>query len=362
MTKSQGSPDFVSWRQTWWLRLPGGLMGRILTCIFLLFTILTGICSARTGPQAGNVPGIGGAAASVDRRAKRPGESWTELNAVKSGLDPSRIASAVLGRSDLPGYSNELVRLEWRQDDPIDVYVVRPHGVTRPPVILYLYSYPADTDRFQNKAWCEQVTKNGFAAVGLVSALTGERYHSRPMREWFVSELQEALGTTTHDVQMVLSYLATRGDLDAEKVGMLGEGSGGAIAILAGATDPRIEFVDVINPWGDWPDWLKESPVIPEKERAAYLKPEFLSGVAPLDPMRYLPQFAPVRLRVEQVAGDLVTPRAAQTKLRTSAPGSSVVEYKDRNAQIDAWMKQNWWLKEQLGRTAHPAVAAGKAP
>ena len=105
------------------------------------------------------------------------------------------------------------------------------------------------------------------------------------MKEWFVSELQEALGKSTHDVQMTLNYLATRGDLDMNRVGMFGQGSGGTIALLAAAADDRIRAVDVLDPRG-----LAglASPIArrPGKERANYLKPEFLTRVAPLDPVR----------------------------------------------------------------------------
>ena len=106
------------------------------------------------------------------------------------------------------------------------------------------------------------------------------------MKQWFVSELQESLGSSVHDVQLVLNYLESRKDLDLDHAGMFGQGSGGAIAILAAATDPRLKAVDTLNPWGDWSDWLAKSSVIPEVERPGYLKPEFLDKVKPLDPIR----------------------------------------------------------------------------
>jgi cephalosporin-C deacetylase-like acetyl esterase len=59
------------------------------------------------------------------------------------------------------------------------------------------------------------------------------------MREWFISELQESLATSAHDVQMVLNYLASRNDLDMSRVGMFTAGSGANIAILASAVDAR---------------------------------------------------------------------------------------------------------------------------
>jgi hypothetical protein len=341
-------------------------MKRIVARASLLFMMIyANACLAQSSPEINSTlktgsasPHSSGYAASTSPQAADPaGEKWTELNAVRSGLDPSRIESAVLAKWDFPDYTSELVRVEWRANDPIELYVVRPHGVVKPPVILYLYNFPADTDHFRERAWCEFVSRNGFAAVGFVSALTGQRYHTRPMREWFVSELQEALGTSTHDVQMILDYLASRGDIDASKVGMLGEGSGGAIAILAAAADPRIGFVDAINPWGDWPDWLKQSSVVPDKERPAYLEPEFLQKVAMLDPLKYLPHFSPERIRIEEVTSDPMTPSGVQAKYTASAPSPGrVVRYPDVHAQIQAWTTQYWWLKEQLQPHPTPAI------
>jgi len=97
------------------------------------------------------------------------------------------------------------------------------------------------------------------------------------MKQWFVSELQESLATSTHDVQMILNYAQARKDLDGQHIGMYGQGSGGAIGILAAAADSRITALQLIDPWGDWPDWLKNSKQIPEDERAMYLKPEFFA-------------------------------------------------------------------------------------
>jgi hypothetical protein len=232
--------------------------------------------------------------------------------------------------------------------------------VAKPQVILNLYGYPSETDRFRNDGWCERATKGGFAAVGFVSALTGDRYHSRPMKEWFVSELQESLGKTTHDVQRILDYLTSRGDLNMKDVAMYGQGSGGAIAILAAHADPRITVLDLVNPWGDWPDWLKESPQVPENERPSFLKPEFLKRVAHLDPITYLPQLKLKGLRVQQVMDDIITPPSAREKLAAVVPPSALVSYPNNLAQLQELGKGGlWgWLKATVQAPASTAVAA----
>jgi hypothetical protein len=275
-------------------------------------------------------------------------ESWTALPLEKSDLDKSSMEVMSLGKFEAPEFTRELLHVEWRTGDPIDLYVIKPHGVEKQPAVLYLYDYRYDTDRFRNDRWCKQATQGGVAAIGFVSALAGHRFHApRPMKQWFISELQEALATSAHDVQMVLNYLASRGDIDTTRVGMFGEGSGGAIAILAASVDSRIAVVDLLNPYGDWPDWLRDSRQIPEDERPTYLTQEFLRKVSMLDPLTYLPQLADKSVRILQVFSDTVTPSSARDKMAAAAPHpEQVIRYQNsdefikaaRSGSLSAWM------------------------
>jgi len=250
------------------------------------------------------------------------------------------------------GYTFEMTRVQWRSVDPIDLYIIKPAGVAKPPVVLYLYSYPFDNDRYRKSDFCKLLVKNGFAAVGFVSALTGQRFHEpRPLTQWFVSELRESLSTSAHDVQMILNYLATRGDFDMNRVGMFGEGSGASIAILAAAVDPRIKTLDLLNPWGDWPDWLAKSTLVPENERPGFLKPEFLAGVAPLDPVKWLPELKTQKIRLQEVKSVTVTPDQARQKIETALPANvSVVRFDDTKAFLSAISGGTAfdWIKQQM--------------
>jgi hypothetical protein len=290
-------------------------------------------------------------------------EDWATISLAQSGLPTAPVDAVVMSKADLPsGCTRELLRTQWRLADPIDFYVIRPLGIQRPPVGLFLLNYTFDTTIFANEYWCSQAKQNGLAIVGFGSALSWQRFHSpRPMKQWFVSELQEALATSTHDVQMMLNYLETRKDLDMRRVGIYGQGSGGAVAILATAADPRIIALDVTDPWGDWPDWLNGSKQIPEEERAAYLKPEFLQRISNLDPVTYIPQLKVKSLRIQQVLNDPVTPPSAKDKIAGSAPApNDVVRYADNTAQHKAvfLVGITGWLSQQL----HPeATVASQA-
>ena len=286
-------------------------------------------------------------------------ENFDSLTLEGSELIPEK---PIVGEKDeMPEFTRELIQVHWRFADPIDLYVIRPRGVEKPPVVLYLYSYPSDTDRFKDDSYCRRATQGGLAAVGFVSALTGQRYHGRPMKQWFVSELQEALVTSTHDVQMILNYLSTRGDLNMDRVGMMGAGSGATIAILAASVEPRIKALDLLNPWGDWPDWMAYSERIPDTERPNYVKPQFLKEVAPFDPIQWLPKLKSLPVRLEIVSDDITVPVSCQKKIESAAAQGSVqvIKFDTTKALLDASAggKHFQWIKDQLAPSGERAEA-----
>ena len=295
----------------------------------------------------------------ADTRFQGVHEDWTSPALTGSHLMPVRPLAGFVDDTH-SGYTVELLQVQWRWGDPLDLYVMKPKGVKKPPVILYLYGYPTDTDIFRNDAYEDLVTKNGYAAVGFVSALTGHRYHDRPMKEWIISELQECLATSAHDVQMVLNYLAARGDLDMNRVGMFAQGSGASIAILASAVDPRIKVLEALDPWGDWPIWMATSPFVPEDERAEYVKPEFLKKVAALEPVDWLPKIQAKKFRLDNELFETNTPKAAKEKLRAAAPaGASVVLYKNMEEFKAAFEdgKNLEWIQHELQSLPEPGAS-----
>ena len=330
------------------------------------------LSTQQSAPASGNgysnstVGGDKGANSGVkDSKASAgagPTEDWNTLAIPRDIKVPDPLPPL---RGNFPDYTREFLQLLWRNSDLIDLYVLKPTGVEKPPVMLYLYSFPSETERFQQDAFATLATKNGFAAVGFVSALTGPRFHDRPQREWFVSELQESLATSVHDVQLILNYLAKRGDLDMSRVGMFGEGSGGSIAIMAAAVDPRIKVLDLLDPWGDWPEWLAQSTLVPDEERAAYLKPEFLKKVENLDPVKWLPKLTTQHVRLQYLKDDTVTPLLARERIEAAAPpNAQIIQYESSKAYVASvgslGEKMFDWAKEQLGLPGAQQKTAAK--
>lgn len=298
-------------------------------CTKLIKTLALGIALGVLAPNGvAQLPATAPLADPRDNRFQSVKEDLNTPSLNGSSLNP--VQPLVLPDNSHPEYTVELVQVQWRWGDPIDVYLIKPTGVKRPGVILNLYGYPADTDPYKDEIFQRELVKGGFAAVGFVSALTGHRYHDRPMKEWFLSELQESLAKSAHDVQLILNYLDARGDLDMSRVGMFGQGSGASIAILASAVDARIKALDVLDPWGDWPGWMTTSPFVPEEERPDFVKPEFLKKVSTLDPIEWLPRIQAKKFRLRQSAFELDTPTPIKEKLRAAIPaGASIVQYKE---------------------------------
>jgi hypothetical protein len=314
----------------------------------LLGSLMLPGVSARQKPATRS----GNEAEKQDERKTVPAkgaENWTVLDDIKNGLQPR--PPIEVQKDEQPQFVREFIRLQWRTSDPIDLWVMRRKTPARIPVILYLYGYPDDTDRFRDNGWCTRATQDGFAAVGFVSALTGQRYRNRPMKQWFISELPESLGSSVHDIQLILDYLAGRGDMDMDHLGMFGMGSGASIAILAAQVDPRIKALDLLDPWGDWSDWLQKSPVVPDDERAKYTTREFLESVATLDPVDYLPHLKTLSLRVQQTSSEPLTPNDAKERIAASLPNpSQLVKYANAKEHLKAYQVGGLsaWLKQQL--------------
>jgi hypothetical protein len=290
-------------------------------------------------------------------------EDWSSLAIGVSKLEPE--PALVAQTEEQNTFTRTLVQVKWRPGDPIDLWIIQPKKTNgkKPPVVLYLYGYKDDTARFRNDGWCERVTSGGVAAVGFVSALSGPRFHDRPLRQWFVSELQESLGSTVHDVHFILDYLTQRGDLDMDRVGMFGQSSGGTIALLSAAADPRIKAVDALDPWGDWPVWLAKSPIVGEDpSQTKFTNAAFLKKVAPLDPVKWLPTLKSTRVRIQFVKDAGSTPLLCNAAMKRAAPkGADVVEF-DHIAALGAAEGRGRlfdWLKDQL--KSLPAQPAAKA-
>ena len=289
-------------------------------------------------------------------------ENWNLISDIKTGLVPR--SPSLIQSDEQPEFVRDLFRLQWREGDPIDVWLIRPKVAgkvpAKSPVIVYLYNFNDKGERFRDNEWCKRAAADGYAAVGFISALTDYRFRNHGLSKWFVSELAESLGSTTHDVQLILNFLAQRGDIDMGRVGMFGLGSGATIAILSAQADLRISALDVIDPWGDWPDWFANSAIVPPNERPNYESEEFMHRISTLDPIVYFATLRTPSVRLQQMLSDPVTPPRAKERISAAAPfRATTVKYQSTQDLFKSWQSAGLagWIKQQLH--SQPVPVAG---
>jgi cephalosporin-C deacetylase-like acetyl esterase len=283
-----------------------------------------------------------------------PGPQPERYDVLAVNKDQFLMTTVEMGQiATYPAYTEELLRVKWRRNDPIDVFIVKPSGIEKPPVVIFLYGYGTDPEKFLNQQFCATLAAKGFAAVGFQTALTGPRYHDRPLKKWFVSELPESLGASVHDVQLMIDYLETRGDLNTRRIGIFGQGSGGAISILAASVDHRIKAIDVMNPWGDWPDWLAQSSVVPDEERADYTSVAFLKTLKSLDPLQLMSRLTGRSFRLQETLFDPATPDEVRHKMQEALPANGKLATYADPASYAVNVSRNGrmldWMQDQLG-------------
>jgi len=147
-------------------------------------------------------------------------------------------------------------------------------------------------------------------------------------------------------------------------VGMFGVGSGGSIAILAASVDSRIRALDLLDPWGDWPDWMGRASIVPTEERPTYLKPEYLKQIASLDPIRTLPKIKAKYVLLQNLRRDAVTPAICEERIEKAAPTRVLIDqFGDGRAYASAFAggKLFDWMKNQLQGNARIAASGQRA-
>ena len=128
------------------------------------------------------------------------------------------------------------------------------------------------------------------------------------------------------------------------RVGMFAQGSGASIGILASAVDPRIRVLDALDAWGDWRNWMKTSPFVPEEERAQYVQPEFLKKAAALDPVDWLPKIQAKKFRLQDAIFEPNTPKVAKKNCaRPSLPAQSSSCTKPRKSSMRLYATRRSW-------------------
>jgi len=176
----------------------------------------------------------------------------------------------VVERQDTPAYVREKVVFNGIRDSRVPGYLGFPKTATGPyPCILLIDGITGSKSRWwEDDSWphgglaTKQLLDAGFAVLALDAQYHGERmaandYESPAAmyfdRKWY-NRTREMILQTTVEHRRAIDYLATRHEIDVERIGLLGHSMGGIIIFALNACEPRVRAsvacVTPLNIWG----------------------------------------------------------------------------------------------------------------
>ena len=211
------------------------------------------LTTAMTLKPNANSQSEGGGSAS-ERRA--------QLYSLLGDLPPRnrQISARTLSVEERPAYSLEKLRLDLNGLEPVPAYFVRPRNLAgKAPSILYNHAHGGEydigkeeflrhRDGFQSPPYAEALASLGICGLCMDTWVFGERA-TRSEMDTFKEMLwkgQVLWGMMVYDSIRGIDYLASRPEVDAERIGTLGLSMGSTMAWWVAALDERVKVcVDI---------------------------------------------------------------------------------------------------------------------
>ncbi|HEX5417307.1 MAG TPA: acetylxylan esterase, partial [Chloroflexota bacterium] len=170
--------------------------------------------------------------------------------------EPSRpIHARTVAEESRDTYVLETLVLDLNGIEDVPAYFVRPREATgRLPVVLYNHAHGGDyvlgkdellrgRSALFRPPYAEALTARGYAALAIDTWLFGER-RGRSESELFKQMLwngQVLWGMMVYDSLRAIDYLASRADVDADRIATLGLSMGSTMAWWVAALDQRVK-------------------------------------------------------------------------------------------------------------------------
>lgn len=183
------------------------------------------------------------------------------------------ITARSLSEEERDGYILETLELDLSGVEAVPALFARPLGVTGPvPVVLFNHSHGGDysvgklefvngRSYLHSPPYAQALTAAGYAGLAIDHWGFGERSHTSE------SDLFKAMlwhgstlwGMMVYDSLRAIDYLATRPDVDADRLGTLGMSMGSTLAWWLAALDERVRVTVDICCLTDFQSLLDES-------------------------------------------------------------------------------------------------------
>ncbi len=200
-------------------------------------------------------------------------------------------------------------------DQRVTALLTLPSHVSPPfPAVLILHGVFGHKTSYNQLKRSASLAAAGFATLRIDGQYSGERQADFQGGIGFAQHYyrnRDAMAQTAIDLMRGVDFLASRNDIDVQKVGFAGFSMGGAVGALFCAHDPRVKAVVLGITGGDFRTLNLSS--------SADAKVRMLRAYRPVDPVLYISRISPRPLLMLNAMHDQIVPRAATEALFEAA-------------------------------------------
>lgn len=217
------------------------------------------------------------------------------------------------------GYRRIDVTFDGLADQPVPTLIAKPQDSSGPlPVAIFLHGIGQDKDFLDDIA--KPFVEAGYLLVTYDQYTRGERKlkDASPLDEMLALRRRAALNVI--ETRRLVDYLLTRGDVDPDRIYLLGASFGAITGSTAAAFEPRISATVLCYGGGNIRR-LFSSEISREEagENFFLLREAACFFLAPADPLRHVDEIAPRPLLFQHGRGDRWVPAECAQELFDAA-------------------------------------------
>jgi len=301
---------------------------------------------------------IGALAALVVPARFAPAQGWDELRAVYDYDAAVSLDASVASVEEAGQLFYERLSFAGDDGERVPALLMRPTGAERPPCALFLHGLGGDKD--QAKLVAALLAPYGIAVLAIDARLHGDRAPDEGLDEAALAGDFFATGgplvRTVIDNRRAIDYIATRDDVDTERIVVVGASMGAILGSVLSAVDKRVDAAALIVGGGDWATLLATS----EHPLAVRLREAGGDGalLARIDPVNFVGHVSPRPVLMVNGTTDAIMPTACAEALHAAAgEPKEIIWYEGGHVGMppQTLMAIGAWIVEQAG-VALPAA------
>ncbi len=287
-------------------------------------------------------------------------DEWNSLRQVYDYDATAALEPEELDPEDAGAWTSQVVHYNGAEGLRVPGLLLRPKKAERPPCVLFLHGYGGSKE--QARMIAALLIPRGIAVFAIDAVMHGER--AEPGRELLSPELMQGgrpIVRTVIDNRRGIDYLETRGDIDVERLAMLGVSMGGIFGSILAAVEPRIDAAALIVAGGRWDLLLANSPhPRAQKLQQLGIQSEVVQqAMRVVEPVNFVGHIAPRPVLMVNGEQDQIIPRVCAEALHEAAnEPKQVIWYEDGHVGMTPEVVGQVieWLAKQCGvAAAQPA-------